>query len=228
MGADMALEDINSAGGIKALGGAKLELVYADAGDSTEKAKNAAQRLRRRPAGSGRRHRRLAQLVHAGGDRGHRAGAAAVADPLLLRRDHQSRLQVRLPDLADRRLAGRRNIADRAQAGRGRHRQAAEDDRHHPGQHRLAGQLRQASARRRRARKGRAQGGGRPDLHAAAVGRDAADRQGPFGEARFPDAADLGDAGLQAGARKARRVQARPAARCRWSAMARRSARPNC
>src|SRR5258708_3340564 len=45
MGADMAIEDINSQGGIKALGGAKMEIIYADAGDSTEKAKNAAQRL---------------------------------------------------------------------------------------------------------------------------------------------------------------------------------------
>jgi len=45
MGSDMAVEDINSKGGIKSLGGAKLEIIYADAGDSTEKAKNAAQRL---------------------------------------------------------------------------------------------------------------------------------------------------------------------------------------
>src|SRR5208282_3077508 len=30
---------------VKALGGAKLEIIYADAGDSTEKAKNAEQRL---------------------------------------------------------------------------------------------------------------------------------------------------------------------------------------
>src|SRR3954454_4335570 len=45
MGADLLAENVNSAGGIKALGGAKLEVVYADAGDNTEKAKNAAQRL---------------------------------------------------------------------------------------------------------------------------------------------------------------------------------------
>src|ERR1700690_1086195 len=45
MGAEIAAEGGNAAGGIKALGGAKLEIVYADAGDSTEKAKNAAQRL---------------------------------------------------------------------------------------------------------------------------------------------------------------------------------------
>jgi branched-chain amino acid transport system substrate-binding protein len=45
MGADMALDEINRKGGVKALGGAKMAVVAADAGDSTEKAKNAAQRL---------------------------------------------------------------------------------------------------------------------------------------------------------------------------------------
>ncbi len=45
MGAEILADDVNSGGGIKALGGAKLEIIYADAGDSTEKAKNAAQRL---------------------------------------------------------------------------------------------------------------------------------------------------------------------------------------
>lgn len=44
-GAQLAVADINAAGGIKALGGAKLKLIVADSGDSTEKAKNAAQRL---------------------------------------------------------------------------------------------------------------------------------------------------------------------------------------
>ncbi len=44
-GAEMGIEDINNAGGIKALGGAKMELVIIDAGDSTEKATNAAQRM---------------------------------------------------------------------------------------------------------------------------------------------------------------------------------------
>ena len=44
-GAQMAVDDINAAGGIKALGGAKIKLITADAGDSVEKAKNAAQRL---------------------------------------------------------------------------------------------------------------------------------------------------------------------------------------
>jgi branched-chain amino acid transport system substrate-binding protein len=44
-GAETAIAEINAAGGIKALNGAKLELVAIDAGDSAEKAKNAAQRL---------------------------------------------------------------------------------------------------------------------------------------------------------------------------------------
>jgi branched-chain amino acid transport system substrate-binding protein len=45
MGAEMAIDDLNAAGGIKALGGAKARLVQYDAGDSAEKAKNAAQRM---------------------------------------------------------------------------------------------------------------------------------------------------------------------------------------
>lgn len=45
MGAEMAIDHINSAGGVKSLGGAKLKLVVLDSGDTTEKAKNAAQRM---------------------------------------------------------------------------------------------------------------------------------------------------------------------------------------
>jgi len=45
MAADMAIETINRQGGIKSMGGAKLKLSVFDAGDSVEKAKNAAQRM---------------------------------------------------------------------------------------------------------------------------------------------------------------------------------------
>lgn len=45
MGAELGVEDINKQGGIKSLGGAKLKLVVIDSGDSTEKAKSAAQRM---------------------------------------------------------------------------------------------------------------------------------------------------------------------------------------
>src|SRR6516165_9474692 len=45
MGARMAIDDINNAGGIKALGGAKLRLMEYDTGDTAEKAKDAAQRM---------------------------------------------------------------------------------------------------------------------------------------------------------------------------------------
>jgi branched-chain amino acid transport system substrate-binding protein len=45
MGAELGVRHVNEQGGIPALGGAKLELLLFDAGDSTEKAKNAAQRM---------------------------------------------------------------------------------------------------------------------------------------------------------------------------------------
>src|SRR5512145_2141990 len=45
MAADLAIDTINRQGGIKSLGGAKLKLTVFDAGDSVEKAKNAAQRM---------------------------------------------------------------------------------------------------------------------------------------------------------------------------------------
>ena len=45
LGAEMAVDEINEKGGIKALGGARMTLVVGDAGDSTEKAKTAAQRV---------------------------------------------------------------------------------------------------------------------------------------------------------------------------------------
>src|SRR5262249_35460589 len=47
-GAESAIDEINAAGGIKALGGAKLELVAIDAGDSAEKAKKRRSVLWRR------------------------------------------------------------------------------------------------------------------------------------------------------------------------------------
>ncbi|HEX5325696.1 MAG TPA: ABC transporter substrate-binding protein [Acetobacteraceae bacterium] len=45
MGAEMAVDDVNKAGGIKALGGAKLKLLIFDTQDTAEKAKDAAQRM---------------------------------------------------------------------------------------------------------------------------------------------------------------------------------------
>jgi len=45
MAAELGIEAINAQGGIKSMGGAKLKLLVFDAGDSVEKAKNAAQRM---------------------------------------------------------------------------------------------------------------------------------------------------------------------------------------
>ena len=44
-GAELAIKDINDAGGVASLGGAKMQLLVFDAGDTAEKAKNAAQRM---------------------------------------------------------------------------------------------------------------------------------------------------------------------------------------
>ena len=44
-GVMMAVAEINAAGGIKALGGAKMKLVVVDAGDKVETARNAAERM---------------------------------------------------------------------------------------------------------------------------------------------------------------------------------------
>ena len=45
VGAEMAIDHINAAGGIEALGGRPVELIVFDTGDSVERAKNAAQRM---------------------------------------------------------------------------------------------------------------------------------------------------------------------------------------
>src|SRR5271166_3646486 len=45
MGARLAVDDVNNAGGIKSMGNAKLKLVEYDTQDSAEKAKDAAQRM---------------------------------------------------------------------------------------------------------------------------------------------------------------------------------------
>ena len=44
-GSEMAVDQINKTGGIKALGGVHVRLAVGDCGDSPEKAKNAAERL---------------------------------------------------------------------------------------------------------------------------------------------------------------------------------------
>ena len=149
-GAEMAVDDINRPGGIKALGGAKLKLVVIDAGDSIEKAKNAAQRM-------------VAQETDLVGCTGAWLSSFTLAvtevteraelplpDLVLFRSDHRARLPVRLPDFAHRRASRRgRRCRRAARAGETATGKPAEDRRHRHGQHRRVGELRQADARRR-------------------------------------------------------------------------------
>ena len=44
-GAELAIEDINNSGGVKSMGCAKMRLVTIDAGDTVQRAKNAAERM---------------------------------------------------------------------------------------------------------------------------------------------------------------------------------------
>ena len=157
MGADMAIEEINEQGGIKALGGAKLEIVYADAGDSTEKAKNAAQRLLARTTdligGTGAWLSSFTLAVTEVTERAQLPWLTLSYSDAITNRGFKYVFQT--SPTADWQAA--ETLPTALQAGRGGHRQAAEDDRHHAGQHRLAGQLRQANARGRRLEKARPQ-----------------------------------------------------------------------
>ena len=112
MGARMAIDDINNAGGIKALGGAKLKLLEYDTQDSAEKAKDAAQRM-------------LAQNPDLVGGFGCWLSTFTLAVTEVTERaelpwltlsysdaDHRPRVQVCFPVLADRRCAGGGSGAD--------------------------------------------------------------------------------------------------------------------
>ena len=73
-----------------------------------------------------RRHRRMAVIVHARGDRGHRARGNFVADIILRRQHHVARLQIRLPDVRHRHQAIGRRAADHYRSGQARDRQSPE------------------------------------------------------------------------------------------------------
>ena len=109
MGARMAIDDVNAAGGIKALGGAKLKLMEFDCRRLRRKGQGRGATHGRAGARSGGRLRLLALQLHPGRDRGDRARRIALADAVLFRSDHRPRLQERVPVLAHRRRARRRN-----------------------------------------------------------------------------------------------------------------------
>ena len=131
------------------MGGAKLELVAIDAGDSAEKAKNAAQRL-------------VAQEPDVVGGMGAWLSTFTLAVTEVTERAEIPWLTLSYADtITDRGfkyvfqtsptagLAVGRRAADDPRARQGGDRQGAGERRHHRRQHGLAGQLPQADARRR-------------------------------------------------------------------------------
>ena len=129
MGAEMAIEDINAQGGIKALGGAKLQLVVLDSGDTTEKAKNAAQRM-------------VAQEADLVAATGAYLSSFTLAVTEVTERANLPVLTLSYSDMITERgfkyvgLTGRTIAARAGEAGRDRHWQQAEDGGYHHRQHR--------------------------------------------------------------------------------------------
>ena len=149
MGARMAIDDINSAGGIKSMGGAKLKLIEYDAQDSAEKAKDAAQRM-------------LAQEPDLVGGFGCWLSTFTLAATEVTERAELPWLTLSYSDLITGRgfkhvfqssptadAAGRGNAADDRGTGGKSVRQEADQSRLHRRQHRVFGQLHEAVARPR-------------------------------------------------------------------------------
>ena len=125
-GAEMAIDDINAAGGIKALGGAKVRLVQYDAGDSAEKAKNAAQRMIAQEANvSGGFGAWLSTFTLAVTEVTERAEIPWFTQ-VVFRSDHRAGFSLCVPVLANGGGSGREGTADNSGPGSAHHRQAAE------------------------------------------------------------------------------------------------------
>ena len=145
MGAEMGIEHINAQGGIKSLGGAKMKLVVIDCGDTTEKAKNAAQRM-------------VAQETDLVAATGSYLSSFTLAVTEVTERAElpmltlsysdladRARLQIHLPDGSARQPAIGARPARTDEACRSRIRQAPEDGGDADGQHGDVGRDRQGA-----------------------------------------------------------------------------------
>ena len=144
MGAEMAVDDVNNAGGIKALGGAKLKLLEFDTQDTAEKAKDAAQRmLAQNPdvvGGFGCWLSTFTLAVTEVTERAHLPWLTLSYSDLITARGYQ----IRVPVLANRRAAGRGHGAGHHGDGREGNRQAPHQGCVDRRQHRRVGQFPQA------------------------------------------------------------------------------------
>ena len=179
MGAELAIDDVNNSGGIKALGGAKLKLVLYDTGDTAEKAKNAAQRLvAQEPdvvGGIGCWLSSFTLAVTEVTERAELPWLTLSYSDLITGRG----LQVRLPDVPDRGDTGHRAAAaDRRPGEQGRER-AADEGGLRRRQLGVLRQLHEGDPRRRGEGPG-PDDRGRRGLHATAGRRDDARAEDPL------------------------------------------------
>ena len=148
-GGDLAIKHINAGGGIKSLGGAKMQLVVIDAGDSAEKAKNAAQRMvSQEPDLIGGTGAWLSSFTLAVTEVTERASLPMLTlsySDQITDRGFKYVFQTS-PTAGAQSTAALPTLLDLAQKATGKRPTTAG---HRHGQHRLAGQLRQADARGR-------------------------------------------------------------------------------
>ena len=205
----MAVDHINAQGGIKALGGAKLKLVVLDSGDTTEKAKNAAQRMVAQEtdlvAASGAYLSSFTLAVTEVTERASLPVLTLSYSDLITDRGFKYVFQTSATAGSQARQA-LPQIIKLAESGL---RQAAEDCRDPDRQHGGLDRLRKGDARGPAGGK-RAAADRRRDVHAAAGGCDLAGAEDPLGETRSALLPADGDLGREAAAREDERVRPWP------------------
>ena len=196
-GAQLAIDDINQAGGIAAMGGAKMKLVVFDAGDTVEKAKNTAQRMvAQEPDLVGATGAWLSSFTLGVTEVTERAELPLITlsySDQITARGFKYVFQTSLTGGLQAKNAVPA-LVKLAEAATGKKPQTVGD---RSGQYRGVGGLCQADAGRWAA-EARAQARGRRNFHAPAVGLHAADPEGTLDAAGDSAPAADGDSGRQA------------------------------
>ena len=209
MGAEMGIEHINAQGGIKSLGGAKLKLVVIDCGDTTEKAKNAAQRMVAQEtdlvAATGSYLSSFTLAVTEVTERAELPMLTLSYSDLLTERGFKYIFQTAAPASRQSELG----LPELMKLAESRIRQTPEDGGDADGQHGDIGRDRQG-AQGKTLRAGRPSTGRGGSLDTAALRRHAADPEGQVGPSGSAAVHAQRDLGRQTRSGKDQRVRARP------------------